>query len=895
VKGLRAWFARVAGLFGRERRDRELAQELASHLDLHAEDNVRAGMSRQEARRQALIKLGGVEATKELYRERRGLPFVETLWQDLRFAARTLGKDISFTMAASLTLALGIGASTAVFTLVNGVLLKPLPYPHAERIVYPWRQSPPGVELGFNELPWGIIDTNFFLREAHTFESLAAFKNGSFNLTGWGEPALLEGHRVSAAFFSALGIYPERGRAFTKEEDQAGHEFEVILSYALWRDKFGGKPDILGASIELNGQLYSVVGVMPAGFDFPQSEEMPSSFNFPRKAQIWVPLALSAKPYPAQPADLAIIGRLNPGASVQQAQTEMDLLGRQVEKQFPNGKGWFSSKVTPMALQVTGDTKKPLLLILGAVGVLLLIASSNVAALLLARSMGRKREFTMRAALGASHGRLLRQALTESLLLAAIGGAAGLALADASVRFIKIIGSDMLPRMQEVGLDLRVFGFALAVTAATGILSGLAPALGAAGTDLAKTLKEDDQRSGGSRTGQRYRKLLLVGQVAMAMVLLVAAGLLTRTFFQLLKADPGFQPARVLTFTISLPAGKYTSNEKIVDIYDRILARLGSLPGVQAAGIAETAPMGGIGESTVVKILDRPPVPDLQAPYANYTIASPNYFRAAGTPLLRGRYLQESDRPESVPVTIINNAMARKYWPNEDSLGKMLGLGSPRFPPMKVVGIVADMKHQSLREQVMPEMYVMYTQKPYPSMLTMQAIVRTHGEPAAALGSIRTAMAAVDADLPVAKVSTLQTIVDQSMTRPRFAMLLLGGFGALALALASIGMYGVIAHSVSQRTREIGVRMALGAAPGQVSGMMLKQGARLAGLGIAIGVGTALGVTQLLKAYLYQVKSTDPATFVGVAALLVSVALLACWIPARRAMRVDPMVALRHE
>jgi predicted permease len=895
VKGLRAWFARVAGLFGRERRDRELAQELASHLDLHAEENVRAGMSRQEARRQALIKLGGVEATKELYRERRGLPFVETLWQDLRFAARTLGKDISFTIAASLTLALGIGASTAVFTLVNGVLLKPLSYPHAERIVYPWRQSPPGVELGFNELPWGITDTNFFLREAHTFESLAAFKNGSFNLTGWGQPALLEGHRVSAAFFSALKIYPERGRTFTKEEDQAGHEFEVILSHALWRDKFGGKPDILGASIELNGQLYSVVGVMPAGFDFPRSEEMPGSFNFPREAQIWVPLALPAKPYPAQPADLAIVGRLKPGASVQQAQTEMDLLGRQVEKQFPNGKGWFTSKVTPMALQVTGDTKEPLLLILGAVGVLLLIASSNVAGLLLARSVGRKREFTMRAVLGASRGRLLRQALTESLLLAAIGGAVGLALADASVRFIKIIGSDMLPRMQEVGLDLRVFGFALAVTVATGVLSGLAPALGAARTDLAKTLKEDDQRSGGSRTGQRYRKLLLVGQVAMAMVLVVAAGLLTRTFFQLLKADPGFQPARVLTFTISLPAGKYTSNEKIVDIYDRILARLGSLPGVQAAGIAETAPMGGIGESTVVKILDRPPVPDLQAPYANYTIASPSYFRAAGTPLLRGRYFQESDRPESVPVTIINHVMARKYWPNEDPLGKMLGLGSPRFPPMKVVGIVADMKHQSLREDVMPEMYVMYTQKPYPSMLTMQAIVRTHGEPAAALGSIRTAMAAVDADLPMAKVSTLQTIVDQSVTRPRFAMLLLGGFGVVALALASIGMYGVIAHSVSQRTREIGVRMALGADPGQLFGMMLKQGARLAGLGIAIGVGTALGVTQLLKTYLYQVKSTDPATFVGVAALLVSVALLACWIPARRAMRVDPMVALRHE
>jgi len=895
VRRLRGFFARLAGLFGREKRERELAQELASHVDLHADANVRAGMSWQEARRRALIKLGGVEPTKDLCRERRGLPFIETSLQDLRFAVRTLSKDISFTIAASLTLALGIGASTAVFSLVNTVLLKPLPYPHAEHIVYPWRQSPPGFELGFQELPWGITETNHFFREARTFESMAAFKNGSFNLTGRGEPVLLEGHRVSSEFFSTLGIYPAMGRAFTRQEDQAGHEFEAILSHALWRDKFGGEQDLLGKSIELNGQLYTVVGVMPAGFDFPRADEMPGSFNLPREAQVWVPLALPLKPYPTQPADLAIVGRLKPNVTVQQAQAEMDVLGKQVEKQFPNGKGWFTSKVTPMAQQVTGDSREPLLLILGAVGVLLLIASSNVAGLLLARSVGRKREFTMRAALGASPGRLLRQALTESLLLATIGGVAGLALADACVRCIKMFGSEMLPRMQEVGLDFRVFAFALGLTLVTGVLSGLAPALGAAGTDLAKSLKEDDQRCGGGQAGQTYRKLLLVGQVAMAMVLVVTAGLFTRTFFQLLKADPGFQPARVLTFTISLPAGKYTSNEKIVDVYDRILARLGSLPGIQAAGIAETAPMGGSGESTVVKIMDRPPVDPSQAPYANYTIVSPHYFAAAGSPLLHGRYFEESDRPESVPVTIINNAMARKYWSNEDPMGKMLGLGSPRFPPMKVVGVVADMKHQSLREEVAPEMYVMYTQKPYPSMLTMQAVVRTHGNPTAALGSIRAAMAEVDADLPVANVSTLQTIMDNSMTRPRFAMLLLGAFGALALALASIGMYGVITHSVSQRTREIGVRIALGADRTQVFGMMLKQGARLAGLGIAIGLATTIGVTQPLKTYLYQVKSTDPVTFVGVAALLVGVALLACWIPARRAMRVDPMVALRHD
>jgi predicted permease len=895
MRRLRAFFSRLVGLLGRERHERELADELAAHLALHTEDHLRAGLTEDDARRQALLSLGGIEQTKEAYRERRGLPFVETMWQDLRFAARTLRKDISFTFAASLTLALGIGASTAVFSLVNAVLLKPLPYPHPERIVYPWRQSPPGVELGFSELPWGLIDANLFMRDAHAFESLAAIKNGSFNLTGWGEPVLLEGHRVSAGFFCALGIYPEQGRSFTKEEDQPGHEFEVILSHGLWRERFLSKPHIIGTSIELNGSLYTVVGVMPRGFVFPRAEEMPGSFNFPREAQIWVPLALPSIAAPSQPADLAIVGRMNPGVSLHQAQVEMDVLGKRLEQQFPAGKGWFTSKVTPMSRQVAGDTREPLLLILGAVGVVLLISSSNVAGLLLARSLGRKREFTMRATLGASHGRLLRQALTESLLLAVTGGTAGLALADASVRCVKLLGSDTLPRMQEVALDFRVFAFALAVTLTTGVLSGLAPAFGAAGTDLVEALKEDSHRSCGNPTGQRYRKMLLVGQVAMAMVLVVTAGLLTRTFFRILKADPGFQPAKVLTFTISLPVAKYATNDKVVGVYDRILERLGSLPRVLAVGIAETLPMGGIGESTVVKIMDRPPVSDLQAPYANYTIASPNFFSAVGTPLLRGRYFLESDRPESTPVTIINNAMARRYWPHEDPIGKMLGLGSPRFAPMKVVGIVADVKHQSLREDVMPEMYVMYTQKPYPSMLTMQAVVKTRGNPSSALSSIRTAIAGVDPDLPVAKVSTLQTIVDQSVTRPRFAMLLLSVFGVLALVLASIGMYGVIAYSVSQRTREIGVRMALGADPGGVFGMMLNQGARLAGLGITIGVAAALGVAQLLKTYLYQVKATDPVTFVAVAFLLVGVALLACWIPSRRAMRVDPMVALRHE
>jgi putative ABC transport system permease protein len=819
---------------------------------------------------------------------------MRTFLQDLKHALRLHSKSAGFTTIAVLTFALGIGASTAVFSVVNAVLLKPLPYPHPERVVLPWRLAPVGMFLGFDKFPWGQRDFRQFWLQSKTFQNLAAFQSDSFNLTGSGEPAQLQGLRASAGFFPSLGIAPSLGRVYTAEEDQPGRENVVVLSHQLWIDRFGGNAAMLGRSIELSGHPYTVLGVMPPDFAFPRASEMPGSLDFPREPQLWVPLALPAAPPPG-PEELAVIGRLKPGVSVELAQAELDVYAKQLERLTPQGKGWFNTRLTPLAQQVVGNTRRPLLLMLCAVGVVLLIACSNVASLLLTRSIGRKREFTLRAALGAGQVRLIRQLLTESLLLATAGGLGGILLAKAGIYFAKTFGPADIPRLHEVSLDLMVFAFALAGALVTGILVGLGPAVDAARANLAESLKEGSHRSGGGQGSPATRNALLIYEVALALVLVISTGLLVRTFYSLLGSDSGFNRFHVLTFELSLPGSKYTDTARIVQVYQTALQRLRSLPGVQSAGIGETIPMRGAGESTVIRIPDRPRASQKDVPYAAYTMISPGYFSAVGTPLLRGRDFRDSDTPDAPPVAVINNAMARKYWPFEDAIGKHVGPGSARFPAGTIVGIVADVKHLSLREEAGPEMYVPFNQKVWPSLLNMQVALRTQANPAAMAPLVREAMRSVDPDLPLGKLTTLTTLVDEAMTQPRFSMLLLGAFGALAVALASIGMYGVISYSVAQRTREIGIRMALGARRNDVFRMILAQGARLAGLGIAIGLLCSLAVTRTLARFLYGVQPTDPLTFLSVSLLLVAVALLACYLPARRATEVDPMIALRHE
>lgn len=816
-------------------------------------------------------------------------------FSDIKYASRVYRKGIGFTIIAVLTLALGIGASTAVFVVVDAILLKPLPYPDSERIVISLRQTPPGLNLGYNEIPWGLRSFRLMAQDSKSLQHVGAFKSDTFNLTGSGDATILQGLRASSELFPALGVNPLLGRLFWAEEDQPGHEHEVLLSYQLWQERFSGRKDVVGRSIDLNGIPYNVIGVMPASFVFPHGEEMPASFDFPRRTELWVPLAAPASLPEDAPDDLAVVGRLQPGVTVTQAQEEMNVLSTRMDGVM-GPKGWFKSRVTPLLQQVTGDTRPPLLLMLAAVGAVLLIACSNVANLFLARSIERRTEFTLRAAMGAGHGRLVRQLFTESLFVGSLGGLAGVLFAYAIIHFLRIFAPANIPRLQEIGLDVRVVAFGLSVTLISSVLFGLTPIFNLArNKNLAEPLRERGHRSGGSPVGLRARNTLIITEIALALVLVVAAGLLCRTFFHLLSVDGGFNTEGVLTFELSLPTLKYPDVDRIVPAYQRVLQSLSSVSGVESAGIVKTVPLNGATEGSFIRIPGRAVTSQQDRPVANYNIASPGYFHAVGSPLLRGREFIESDKADSMPVVIINSSMAKKFWPNENPIGKQVGLGSPNFPLMSIVGVVVDVKHISLREDTGPEMYVPYTQKPFPSMSMMYVVLRTKTNPASVLSAATGAIHSVDPDLPLAEAITLSTIRDNSMAQPRFSMLLLASFGILALVLACVGMYGVISYSVMQRTSEIGVRMALGAQRGSVFKMIIGQGARLVGPGILIGLLAAFGLTRLMESFLYGVPATDPLTFAGVSLLLALVALLACYLPARRATRVDPMIALRYE
>jgi len=886
---LRLW---LAATFRRSRLERDMDAELRFHMDAYADELARSGVPRNEAHRRARIEFGSSEGAKEECREARGVTFLETLTQDLRYGARTLRKNPGFAAVAVLTLALGIGSTAAVFSIVNAVLLKPLPYPRADRIVTPWWNWH---LAGFgDEFPWGQRDFFAFRRQTNTFQNIGAFKSDSFNLTGDADPSRLDGIRASSGFFSALGVQPFLGRTFSREEEEPGHELVVVLSHDLWLSRFGGDSSILGRGVQLNGYSYTVIGVMPPGFVFPRGEEMPFDLGFPRQAQLWVPLPTPLNP--AGPSDLAVVGRLKDGVTSAQALAERQVFGKAVEAQYPSAAGYYTPVIKPLVAQVIGDVRRPLLLLLGAVAVVLLVACSNVANLLLARSLLRNKEFSLRGALGAGRGRLLRQLLVENLVLALSGGLLGTVFASAGVYFAKTFGPSNLPRLQEVTLDLRVFFFVLVAALATGIVFGLPPAFAATRESLADSLRERGQAAGHSA---RLRNMLLVSQVALALVLVVAAGLLVRTFYSLLRTDAGFNATRVFTFQLTLPSGKYSDVDDMARIYHNVLDRLRSTPGVQNVGFSSAVPLGGAPDGTAIRMPDHPVTSVKDAsPFANYLFATPGYFAAVGTPLLRGRDFTDSDNQDSQHVTIITSAMAQRYWPGQDPIGKQVGVATKRWPLRVIVGVVADTKHQSLGEKPQPEMYVPYTQneiKVWPNMQTMQVALRTTMDSASVLSGIRDVLRSVDPDLPIARPATLASLVDESVVQPRFSMLLLASFGGIALLLASIGMYGVISYSVARRTREIGIRMALGAAPRQVFRMVLSQGARLVGAGLAIGLVASFLVARLMTSFLYGVRATDPVTYAAVCTLLTLVVLLACYIPARRATCVDPTVALRDE
>ena len=886
---------RLRALLGRDAMEAELTDELRFHFDQEVEKYKRSGMTHGEAMRRARISFGGQERVEEDCREARGTNLVESSMQDVAYGLRAMRKNPGFFGIAALTLALGIGASTAVFSVVDTILLKPLPYPNANRIVMPWRVGPIGTSFsGMHNLPWSPMEFNVLSQTATVFQSLGGFKKESFNLTGSSGPQLLEGVRASAGFFPALGVSPLLGRTFTAGEDQPGHERVAVLSNRLWRSRFGGDAKVLDTTIHLNGYPYTVIGVMPASFTFPNTDGIPPLLDLPKETELWVPLALPANARGAN--EFGVIGYLKPEVGLAQVQQDLDLFEKRLEEQIPQIKGW-SAEVIPLTQQTVMDARRPLLLLLGAVSVVLLIACSNVAGLTLNRSVGRRRELTLRGALGARRGRLIRQLMIESLLLAGVGGLAGILLGESGLYLLRLFGPNNIPHLQETGLDLRVVAYALGITVAAGVLFGLAPAIGATRLNMVDALKEG-QRSGGSAIAPKIRSALLIVQVALALVLVVSAGLLVRTFYSMLHSRAGFDVARVVTFELPLPSSKYSDTDRMAQLYQQVLQKLQAAAGVQAAGLVSVVPMGGDPDGTVIRIPEHPTPLGSQAPYANYSFVSPGYFATIGTPLVRGRDITDADILSSVPVTIINTAMANKYFHGEDPIGKQVGVGLVRIPVRTIIGVVDDIKHASLREDPDSEMFVPYTQneiKTWPSMQTMQFAVRTKADPDSITGSLRQVVQSVDADLSVAKLATLASLVDDSITADRFSMILVGSFGVLSLLLAAIGMFGVISYSVMQRTPEIGIRMAFGARRGEIFLMVLSQASRLAGVGIASGLIAAAAGTRLMTKFLYGVRPTDPITFVVVSFLLMAVVLLACYLPARRATKVDPMIALRTE
>jgi len=813
---------------------------------------------------------------------------VPTLLQDLRYAIRTLLKQPAFTLVALLTLALGIGANTAIFGIVNAVLLRPLPYHEPDRIVLLWSHWTNWTKTWLS--PPELAD---YQRQARSLEHVAAFSSTSFNLTAGpgSEPLRVLAAQVQSGMFAALGATTIAGRVFTADEDRPGHERVVMLTEGLWRSQFGSDPSIVGRTIDLDATPYTVVGVLPAAL------RLPLDYANRTFTQIWVPLALG----PTDPQErgnhgLNALGRLTPGVSLSQAQAEIDTITRGFQQQYPNNYDTaFGLTLVPAPLEVFGDVRPALLVLLLAVGAVLLIACANVANLLLARSEGRQKELALRLALGAGRHRIVRQLLTESMLLAVVGGVAGAALAYGLTQALVALDPLKIPRVQDIALDGRVLAFTAAVSLVTGVLFGIAPALQSARTDLQSVLKEGG-RDSHVATGW-LRRVLVIGEVAASVVLVAAALLLARSFARLLDVNAGFNPAHVLTLRTSLPSATYTDAAAMVKAYTEVGRRLRESPGVLAAGAVTGLPLASTRGDWGIRIEGRPDDPrDNLA--ADWQVVTPGYFEALGTPLRGGRTFTDADRADTLLVIVINETMAKKYWSGLDAIGRRMRMGGSNW--ITVVGVVADIHHRGLDLQPRPEMYRPHTQFRYggpeaPAVSTMTWAVRTADDPRAATSYARAAIHAVDPKLGISDIATMDQVVADSTSDRRLNMLLFALLGSLALALATVGVYGVVAYSVSQRTHEIGVRMAIGAKPGDVVRMMVSEGGRLAVVGVVLGSVVALAGARLIRGLLFEVSATDPLTFAAVAAALLGIALLASYIPARRATRVDPMVALRGE
>ena len=812
---------------------------------------------------------------------------MDTLFQDIRFGLRMLLKAPGFSAVAVIVLALGIGANSAIFSVVNAVLLRPLPYPQPDRLVQVWHTPPqssfPGMTR-FSVSPANYLD---WVSQGRSFEQMAIYGFAALNLTGKGEPESIIASRVSSNFFSVLRTQPMAGRVFSSEEDSSGHGKVVVISHSFWQSHFAADPNAIGQTISLNSEPYTVVGIMPAKFAFPTSSD-------PKfQTQMWTPLAWTDKDRAVRGNhNYLVIGRLKLDANLEQAKTEMNTISSRLEQQFPaDDKGWGAT-VIPMREQMVGEVRSALMILLGAVGFVLLIACANVANLVLVKTLARQKEIAIRTALGASSARVLRQILAETLMLSLCGGVLGLVIAHFGVRLIVAFLAQRLPFAANISLDVPVLGFTLLVSLLTGVIAGVVPAFRATKTNLNDSLKAGVGRTDADSGGNRTRSVLVVSEMALSLVLLIGAGLMIRSLSHLRNVDPGMDTHNVTTADLQLSMVKYAKPVQQFAFYDQLLQRLRALPGVESASAIDIMPMAGGGSTQPIAVEGRPMVPMAEQPEVAVRVAEPDFMRTMRIPLLQGRMLTTADTEDRPQVILISDAMAKRIWPGENPIGKRLTMTFFPEKVREVVGVVGNVKQDGLDvTDPTATLYLPMAQAARPFM----TVAMRAAQPANLASAIANAVHEIDREQPVNDVVTMDMVLADSISHQRFNMLLLGAFAGLALLLAAIGLYSVLAYSVRRRVREIGVRMALGAQRMDVIRMILGQGVRLAFIGVVIGVAAAFILTRLMASQLFQVSATDPLTFIGVAVMLVLVAIAACYIPARRAAKVDPMVALRYE
>jgi len=877
----------ITRLFSRRRRYDDISVSIQEHLDELTDELVAEGMPRTEASAAARREFGNVTLMKERSREAWQWTFAESLWADLKYAARQLRKAPGFSAVVIAILALGIGANTTVFSVVDAVMLRPLPYLQPQRLV----EVKSSEEQHYESDDVSYPDFFDWRAQNHSFEHLFTYHDTTYTLTGVERPLRLDGTVVSWEMMTTLGVAPEMGRGFSLENEKRGSQV-IVISHDLWRSQFAGDPQVLGRTIRLSGNAFTIIGVMPAAFRFPVSAP---------KNSFWTTLAVDVDPTDPRPITvnrsvhfLNVMGRLKPGITVVQADQEMKAIARRLAKQYPNTNTKHSSaQVESELAAVLGDTSTLLMVVLGAVVLVLLIACGNIANLMLARMRDRQREIAMRSALGAGRVRIVRQLLAESLVLGLAGGVAGCLVAFVCTPAVLRLMGDSVPRAADAGVDLPVLGFALAVALVSGIVFGIVPAITASKGDLVSTLKE-----GGRSDVQGHdwlRSVVIVGQVALGIVLTAGAGLLMTSFMKLMRADEGFRPDHLLTFTFELPDSAY--KRKLPQFYREYFEKLRALPGVVSASGVHDLPMTYDMAMIGFENTERP-VPAGQLPNADLTVISTDYFRTMQVPMIEGRDFSDADDMKAPQVMVVNQAFARQYFPGEDALGKKLKPGMSNEmaggPPWRmIVGVVGNIRHVATQQEMQPAMYLPISQ--VPTWCCLSSVVRTAVDPRSLEPEVRQLVSSMDRDIPVTEVRTMDELFSLQLAQPRFAMVLLGAFAGLALILTVVGLYGVMAYSVSRRTREIGVRLALGAQRSAVMGMMLREAAVLLLAGIAIGIVASLASASVLATVLYGVSPRNPLVLSVVCVVVALTGLLAAYIPSMRAASIDPMQALRTE